>query len=557
MPYAATALLALLLCGYVFDLRHQDFRVPMRFPSVDYLMSATIVKGVMQNGWYTTNPMVGAPQGLDFHDFPMAEGLHFVFYQIAGLLHVPVILAMNLHYVLGYILIALTSLHVFRAFDLPPAPSIAAALLFAFMPSHWMPAQSHLLLGSYYMIPLTVLVILWLARGEQFVQGRGLTRKGIAAAAICALTGSAGLYYAVFAVAFFGVITIFRLARRPTVSQALTGLLPIACIGSFLLLNMSPSILYWARNGTNSVVARRIPVEAEIYGLKITQLLLPIANHRIPALGHWKAIYLTMTNPYIPNNGVIASLGIVASFGFLSLIAWPLFKRGEDSQLLSHLSILNMSALLIATIGGFGSLFAFAVSPQIRVYSRISIYIAFFSLMAVLILIRRVKYKGFPFVAAIAMFAGLWDITPATLAPTPEFLAGIESDRSFIHAIESGVPPGSMIYQIPYHPFPEHGFTNKMQDYDPFRGYIYSDHLKWSYGAMEARPADAWQRHVASLPVAEMISTIAGAGFRGIYVDTLGYIDGGEDVIKRLRALLPANPIRSADQRFIFFPIVK
>jgi hypothetical protein len=29
----------------------------MRFPSVDYLMSATIVK---------------VPQGLDFHDFPMA-----------------------------------------------------------------------------------------------------------------------------------------------------------------------------------------------------------------------------------------------------------------------------------------------------------------------------------------------------------------------------------------------------------------------------------------------------------------------------------------------------
>jgi hypothetical protein len=41
---------------------------------------------------------------------------------------VPVILAMNLHYLLGYVLIALTSLYVVRAFDLPAAPSIAAVL---------------------------------------------------------------------------------------------------------------------------------------------------------------------------------------------------------------------------------------------------------------------------------------------------------------------------------------------------------------------------------------------------------------------------------------------
>ncbi len=166
LPYAATALLALLFCGYEFDLRHQDLRYPLGAPSGDYLLSATIVKGVMQHGWYTTNPMVGAPQGLDFHDFPMSEGLHFVFYQIAGILHLPVALAMNLHYILGYILIALASLYVFRALRLPLAPSIAAGLLFAFMPHHWMRGQGHMMLSSYYMIPFTVLAILWLARGR-------------------------------------------------------------------------------------------------------------------------------------------------------------------------------------------------------------------------------------------------------------------------------------------------------------------------------------------------------------------------------------------------------
>jgi hypothetical protein len=562
MPYAATALLTLLFCGYIFDLRHQDLRLPMGAPFGDYLMGATIVKGVMQNGWYTTNPMVGAPQGLEFHDFPMAEGLHFVFYQIAGLLHLPVVLAMNLHYLLGYVLIALTSLYVFLALRLPAVHSIAAGILLAFMPHHWMPGQVHLLLGSYYMIPLTVLVILWLSQGEEFVQGSRwryrLTRRGVAAAVISVLTGSAGIYYALFGIAFLAIMTVFRLVRRRSLSQALSGLIPITLISLSLLLNMSPNVLYWMRHGVNQVVAKRGPVEADLYGLKMMQLLVPISTHRIPLLAHWKSTYWSMENPYVPNNDLIATLGAVASFGFLTLVAWLFFRKDDHSeagQLLTNLSILNMSALLIATIGGFGSLFAFVVSPQIRVYSRISIYIAFFSLAAVLVLIKRAasSSKSLQFIFAVVMFAGLWDITPRSLA-TPYFRPEIDSDRSFIHAIESAVPQGSMIYQMPYHPFPEHGFTNKMQDYDPFRGYIYSDNLKWSYGAMEGRPADAWQKHVASLPLAEMVSTISGAGFRGIYIDTLGYIDGGEDVIKRLSALLPANPIRSADQRFIFFP---
>ncbi len=74
----------------------------------------------------------------------MAEGLHLVFYQIAGILGLRVVLAMNLHYILGYVLIALTSLYVFRTLQLPLAPSMAAGLLFAFMPHHWMRGQGQI-----------------------------------------------------------------------------------------------------------------------------------------------------------------------------------------------------------------------------------------------------------------------------------------------------------------------------------------------------------------------------------------------------------------------------
>ncbi len=74
---------------------------------------------------------------------------------------------------------------------------------------------------------------------------------------------------------------------------------------------------------------------------------------------------------------------------------------------------------------------------------------------------------------------------------------------------------------------------------------------------MRGRPADEWQKQLASLPLSQMLPTIAEAGFQGIYVDRNGYTDGGNDVVSRLGALLAESAVQSADQRLVFFPIVK
>src|SRR5205814_10536651 len=60
-----------------------------------------------------------------------------------------------------------------------------------------------------------------------------------------------------------------------------------------------------------------------------------------------------------------------------------------DQRTLSLAALLTLAATLLATIGGLGSLFALLVSPQIRSYNRISIFIGFFALLAVVLLIDR------------------------------------------------------------------------------------------------------------------------------------------------------------------------
>jgi phosphoglycerol transferase len=50
-----------------------------------------------------------------------------------------------------------------------------------------------------------------------------------------------------------------------------------------------PSLLYHHREGVNPQVANRGAGESEIFGMKISELLLPAAGHRVTALRELKA----------------------------------------------------------------------------------------------------------------------------------------------------------------------------------------------------------------------------------------------------------------------------
>lgn len=98
-----------------------------------------------------------------------------------------------------------------------------------------------------------------------------------------------------------------------------------------------------------------------------------------------------------------------------------------------------------------------------------------------------------------------------------------QSDQRFIETIEGQLQSGDMVFQLPYHPYPESGVVNAMGDYSLLRGYLHSDTLRWSYGGMKGRESDQWNAMVSDLPMQDMIDAIISEGFRGIYIDTMAY----------------------------------
>ncbi len=469
----------------------------------------------------------------------------------------------NIYFILTFPLTVLTSLYVLRQFNISTLPAIVGSLLFTFLPYHFFKGQGHFFLGAYYLVPLMIMVIVWVCMGDFCFYGRIVSRKVFTGIAICIAVGSEIPYYAFFSGFLLFVSGIFSTFRQISIKPLVITVMLSSVLFLTVVVNALPSLVYSYRYGENHV-HERSPGESEFYGLKIVQLLLPVSGHRLASWARFKDAY----NRHAPlvNENDSASLGAIGGLGFLVLIGWPLYAKREswNAELFSSLSTLNIAAVLLATVGGFGSMFALLISPQFRSINRVSVYIAFLSIFAVVLLLEKlaqtkwVQSKSgrrlFCGLLGLILVIGLLDQTTRGFVPRyGQVKAVYQSDAAFINHVEASVPANAMVFQLPYMPFPESPVVGDVVSYDHFRAYLHSETLRWSFGAMRNRDGDVWQRHVTVKPLHALVEAVAAAGFSGIYLDRYGYADRGAELEAQLAKLLETAPVVSPDQRLTFF----
>jgi len=576
-PYLAATILSLVTVVLVMQLWRADLRLPFAYHG-EALFNGVLVKGILEQGWYLGNPALGAPTGLDLRDVPVSDNnLHFALIWPLRLVTANYARAMNAYFLLTFPLTAVAALYVFRRFGLAVWPALGGSLLYAFLPFHFARGEHHLFLVAYYLVPLAVMVALWIMAGALSVTDENerwswssSRTKVISSVIICVLLGSGGVYYAFFACFFFLVAGMVIAVRRRQVRDLAPALVLVTLTSAVLTANYLPSIFYLSRQGDTAAV-RRSPVDAETYALRISQLLLPTTGHRLSAVARFKD---AVNSERGTNESDSASLGVIGSLGFLALVGGLLLRQpatawsdeAAASPSWRDVSILNLSAVLLGTIGGFGSLVALLVSSKIRAYNRISIYIAFFSLLAVVMgadyVYRRYGQRGgrrLAFSVGLATLVGLGvaDQTGTQAVPDYAVIAfDYGNDGNFIERVEAVMPRGAMIFQLPAIAFPENPSVHRMHDYDHARGYLRSRHLRWSYGAMRGRDGDVWQQWVADTPARELVDTLAAAGFSGLYVNREGYPDGALGLRAALERLLGQSPVQSEHGRYLFFDLI-
>jgi phosphoglycerol transferase len=558
-PYAAVALASLLILAWRLHLWQADLAIPLGYFGGDVFAVGMAIKGILAHGWYYANPDVGAPHGLRLYDYPTTDSLNWLMIKVLGGLMPDWAAVLNLFYFLTFPLAALAAFGVLRHFGMRKATAGAMALLYTFLPYHFWRGQGHLFLSAYHFVPVLTWLALRIWDGEPLLSG--VRRRTLLMVLLGLAIGSSGLYYAYFGCFFLVVAALSSYWRNRSAKPIMTASVLIAFIAAGVALNLAPTVVYKHVRGPNTEAVVRHADESEVWALKITQLLIPVDLHRVPALADLKDRYNSFP---LPNENT-AMLGIAGAIGFIWLLARRLRLGDAAWDIVDRLSVLNLGAILLATLGGLGAFLSLFAGTGIRSYNRISVFIAFFALFALGLLLDRLRanldrgrtgvWGGRAMVGAV-LALGLLDQLPPAFTPRYAMAkAAWNNDRDFVREIEASLAPGALVYQLPYMPFPENPAVHDLGDYELFRGYLHGKNLKWSYGAFKGRPPDRWQRNLAEQPLALRIDLAIAAGFQGFYVARRGFADHGAEVERRLGALAGKHAIVSQDGTLAFFDL--
>ncbi|HEX3669856.1 MAG TPA: hypothetical protein VHY55_11950 [Acidimicrobiia bacterium] len=563
-------------------------RPPLAYaPDAPYYLMLT--KGLVDHGSYLRIPNLGWPFSLQLFDNPESgDNLQLALLRGLGFFLRDAVLTMNVYYLLTFVAVSLAAWFVLRRLGVSRLVAAVIAILYSFLPYHFARGEAHLLLSGYFMVPIATLLILqvlsddppFTARRDSPEPGWRLalwTRRALPWFLACAALGSTGPYYAFFAVLLLAAAVGVDLVARRDWRRAASGAVAAGVVLVVLLVNLSPSFLYWASHGLNNKAIPRGISETEVNGLRISQLVMPRVDHRIGAFADAQRKSDRFSPVATSERG--QQLGLVGALGFVGLLVFTLSRLlrrrsahdsrgppplGTRVEIGKRLGLLTIVAVVVATVSGIALIISALGVRYIRSYNRISVFIAFFALIAVAfaldwVVTRVPRWHGRAVVAAavcVAVLAvGVFDQTSS--ADIPDYKAlerAWNSDDVFMHGIERELGKGAAVFEMPYVFFPEAGSIVGTGPYDQVRGWLHADSLRWSWGSVRGRDGD-WQGALVRLEAPEALNALTAVGFTGLMIDRAGYEDQGARIEAEYTSTLGQGPRVSPDGRLAFYDL--
>ena len=515
---------------------------------VDMTLEQMGVRNMLETGTRNRSDRLGGPDGQVLYDYPVSDAFNYFIMWIISLFSANAAFVMNVFYVLTFPFAAMTAAYTLCKLKVSGRMSLFGGILFAFMAYHFVRNQNHFLLSAYYMVPLGILLSFRVLEGNlsfSFRKGGRNTfhRNSVFLGSVCIalVISSTGVYYAFFAAFFLLLALIKKFFEERKWSRSLTGgIVVMGCILFGGILNFIPLLIYRMQTDETAALSRALP-SADIFGLKLLSLVLPNQFHRNEYLRHGAEI-VNRSSP-LTNENTTASLGLIGTFGLLSLFATPFLvskkRESPKSELMKESSRFVLAGFILATIGGVGSVMCWTFFQGVRAYNRISVFLFFFCLLAVALIGDRLIFgehqeirgrekarsfwqrpkKWLSILLLPILFLGLYDQIP-TIAVLDYKLSEARTieKTQFFTAVEEAAGEGSLIFQLPYVAFPEPEDTRGLFPYSQIEPYLHTTTLRWSAGIMRGYSEDTWYRETANLEWDEMIEEIRTHSYEGVYI---------------------------------------
>lgn len=550
------ALLTLLCMLVILRIWATDLVVPFNYYG-DTVFYLTIVKSIASGEWTWFNHDLGAPFGVPFAAFPQNITFTSCVMWIISLFTSEPGLIINLFWIAATVTTSVLCHVSLRALGISLVTAMAASTLYALLPYTFYRNTAHVSL-TYMFVPVLAAYSVGVLAGavdKEFRVPKGML---VVTAFSCVAMGLDYIYNSFFACFFLlAAATLGAIIARGW--RPVLQVVPFVCILLFfVVLNLIPTLITWYIDGVPSMTAKS-PPEAEVYGLKIRQLLSTVFTDESSSQAGW----------LLETENKFTRLGAVIGLSYVAAVVYGLLgRRSTQGALLWAAGTLTIAGTLLATIGGFGALFAFLVSPEIRAYNRISVFLAFFSVFVLSyhsdLLRTMLSKRGIPLsaymvlVAAISAVA-LYDQGEAArpllhaYAPDKDEFA---DEREIVSRIEAENPDVTRIYQLPNVGFPPSGSLGDRLLYDHARPYLWSTRLQWSWPAFSWRH-EAWLDAIGEPTKGPFVENLLASDFNGLWLDRLGYEPQDLAALETKLAAELGKPSIVAGDRYAFYSMAE
>lgn len=561
------------LITHFLGLGGQDLTYPLDYSGGDEMSALVSARLVQESGWNIGTDKLMAPDEYYYNTSDVIAGLHNadVFFEKVFLWITGGEIAKTINYVYlsAFYLIAYVAYFVLRQLRIKEWLAAGGGLVYAFLPFIFLRGIGHIVLACYYFVPLAVLMCIWIYEDERFMlpdKDFFRYKRNYLGFIMAFLIASEGIgYWQIFACFFLMVAMLAALLRTKDINYLKRGCISILSVIVSVIISIIPEILCIMQGGTGLEGRDRSMADAEMYCLKIVQLFLPVNGHRIKPLERLLDTY----NEYVPNvnENWTAYIGIVGAIGFLILIVWLFTNRKDETPLKKRLTVLadlNICGILLATMGGFGSIIFILGIEIVRGYNRISVFIAFFAIAAVCLIlnewskkIMKPVWKGV-YIAGVSlvMLFAIWEQNPSISYDFEGNKAAWLNDKHFFEEVDAVMDENDSVFQLPYAEYPEGVVQNDMGHLSHFIGYLHSDKLRWSFGTVDGSETDIWYEETAGLSVDKMIQEILSKGFDGLYINRDAYEkEEWTGLENSIREYTGVTPIVSEDETLSFYKL--
>jgi phosphoglycerol transferase len=499
----------------------------------DSLLSFSFVQS-LATGRFPINPHFGAPSGLNWGYYPVGDwteaSIAAIFDRMLNIgagLPIIFLLSFPITYGLSYL--------VFREVKVTSIYSSIGALSFTLIPWHFY-RLGHLFLATTYGCVAGALFVFRI-----FLSNKSKGRKEVAINSVLLITaGLSGVYYAAFTLILLIIATIWRFLRE----RKLVGLIYSSLFVVMAILGQIPFYFALAKGQSSSQVSGRHPIESIIYGGKLLTLLLPFSGTRLPLLHH--ALRLESLLPADSEAELPSNYGTTITFVCFILLTLYLFWRLSARNRSTESPALSLLPVLIITLLGFfisygpNLFFAVLITPQIRAWNRLTplldllVMVFGFSLIGELSdrfselkLIRTLR-RGKNIYPLLLILIVILDQTPALGSARGIIDQGIERTKlanQYLNQLDSKLPAGCTVLELPIVPFPENPPIYKLADYELMFPALLDRKLNWSYGAMKNTPSSAPLNHLQRLGIPDLVKVGKGMGYCAVHYDSRGFED--------------------------------